>query len=150
MQKLLKKFPTLINLYPPFIGAGIKVHLPTGDYTNFHVSMKLKITNQNYVGTQFGGSLYSMCDPFFMLIAMNKLGREYLVWDKSATIDFISPGKGQVHAHFQIPDNEIQEIIKRVEANGKDEPVFEVNIIDNTNTIIAKVSKKLWIRKKKK
>jgi len=148
VQKILKKFPALINLYPPFLGAGIKISLPLGDFTEFYVSMKLTKTNQNYVGTQFGGSLYSMCDPFFMLIAMNKLGRDYLVWDKSASIDFISPGRTKVHAIFKISDQEIAQIIKRVSENGKDEPTFEIIVKDENDRPVARVTKKLWIKKK--
>ena len=83
----------LLSLYPPYLGAGIRVRA-AADLRTFEVRMKLGRFNRNYVGTQFGGSLYSMCDPFFMLILAEALGRGYIVWDKAATIRFRRPGRG--------------------------------------------------------
>jgi hypothetical protein len=137
----------LMGLYPPFLGAGIQVkHLEeSGGYL---VSMGLKFYNKNYVGTQFGGSLYSMCDPFYMLILMQKLGREYLVWDKAAAIKFKQPGRGKVSAHFEISQAELDQVIKEVERQGKYEPIFTVDVIDTDGRVVATVEKTLWIKKK--
>ena len=82
--------------------------------------MKLRWWNRNYVGTQFGGSLYSMCDPFFMLILVEALGPRYVVWDKAATIRFRRPGRGTVHATFHIPQERIDEIRAAADARRKD------------------------------
>ena len=67
----------LINFYPPFFGAGVRARQV--DEHTVRVEMKLTFLNQNAVGTHFGGSLYSMCDPWFMLILMRLLGRDYFV-----------------------------------------------------------------------
>lgn len=64
----------LINFYPPFFGAGIRIKKISEDKTTVEVQMKLTFWNRNYVGTQFGGSLYAMTDPFFMLILIENLG----------------------------------------------------------------------------
>lgn len=77
-----------MNLYPPFLGAGIRVRHIAGDFREVRVRMGLNRLNRNYVGTQFGGSLYAMTDPFFMLMLMENLGRDYVVWDKAANIEF--------------------------------------------------------------
>ena len=89
-------FRNFINFWPPYWAAGIRVMKIAPDKTSVEVEMKLKMTNQNYVGTHFGGSLYAMCDPFFMLILIENLGRDYIVWDKAATIRFRSPGLSRV------------------------------------------------------
>ena len=103
LSKLRKKYILkLINLYPPYLGAGISVRALNQEETSLEVSMKLRSWNQNYVGTHFGGSLYSMCDPWFMLVLIKELGAEYLVWDKAASIRFVRPGKGRVRAVFEI------------------------------------------------
>ena len=94
----------IMTLYPPYLGAGIRVQHMSADFRHVKVRMGLGWYNRNYVGTQFGGSLYSMTDPFFMLMIMENLGRDYIVWDKAASIDFISPGKGPVHAEFRVDD----------------------------------------------
>ena len=87
----------VMTLYPPYLGAGISVQHMSADFRHVKVRMGLGWYNRNYVGTQFGGSLYSMVDPFYMLMLMENLGRDYIVWDKAASIDFVSPGKGPVY-----------------------------------------------------
>lgn len=110
--------------------------------------MPLRFYNKNYVGTHYGGSLYSMCDPFYMLILMEKLGRNYLVWDKAANIRFKKPGKGKVTAHFVISTEEVSMIRQKVETEGKYEPSFTIEVKDEDNDIVAIVEKKLWVKKK--
>ena len=66
----------LLNFYPPYLGAGVKVRYISSDFREVRVSMGLKWYNRNYVRTQFGGSLYSMTDPFYMLMLMENLGRD--------------------------------------------------------------------------
>lgn len=136
-----------MNFYPPYIGAGVKIK-GSKDETVFDVSMRLTPFNRNYVGTHFGGSLYSMCDPFYMLILLKILGKEYLVWDKAASIDFKKPGKGRVRAHFEISDAEVEDVIKQVHANGKYEPKFQVDILNEDDEVVAVVNKTLWVKKK--
>jgi len=138
----------LINLYPPYLGAGVSVRSLNSEETKLEVSMKLRPWNQNYVGTHFGGSLYSMCDPWFMLVLLKILGRDYLVWDKAASIRFLRPGKGKVRAIFDITPERVEEIISSVEAEGKVEPEFEVDVLNDKDEVIAKVHKTLWVKKK--
>ena len=111
--------------------------------------MPLRFWNKNYVGTHFGGSLYTMCDPFFMLILINNLGSGYIVWDKAATIRFKKPGTGLVRAVFHIPRERIEEIRFQAEALGKVEPQFQVQVTDSDGNVIAEVDKLLYVRKKK-
>jgi acyl-coenzyme A thioesterase PaaI-like protein len=137
----------LLSLYPPYLGAGIRVRA-AADLRTFEVRMKLSRFNRNYVGTQFGGSLYSMCDPFFMLILAEALGRGYIVWDKAATIRFRRPGRGTVRATFHIPPERIAEIRAAADAQGKIEPTFEVAVLDDAGEIVAEVEKLLYVRRK--
>jgi len=136
----------LINFYPPLLGAGIRAR--TIDEYTIRVEMKLTALNRNIVGSHFGGSLYAMCDPWFMLILMRTLGEDYIVWDKAASIQFLQPGRGTVTATFHIPHERIAEI--RLEADGgqKIEPIFTVDVLDAQGQAIAHVEKLLYIRKK--
>ncbi len=137
----------LLNLYPPYLGAG--VHVKTSpDLRTYEVRMKLRWWNRNYVGTHFGGSLYSMCDPFFMMILMEALGRGYIVWDKAAAIRFRRPGKGTVRAVFQIPPERVEEIRAEADAGGKVEPVFTVEVVDEHGEVVAEIEKLLYVRRK--
>ncbi|MEA2601240.1 MAG: hypothetical protein QOF89_2232 [Acidobacteriota bacterium] len=137
----------LLSLYPPYLGAGVRVR-SSPDLRTFEVRMKLRWWSRNYVGTQFGGSLYSMCDPFFMLILMEALGRDYVVWDKAATIRFRRPGRSTVKATFQIPQERIEEIRAAADAERKVEPVFMVEIVDEQGEVVAEVEKLLYVRRK--
>lgn len=135
----------LLSFWPPYLGAGIRVR-PSADLRTFEVRMKLRWWNRNYVNTHFGGSLYSMCDPFFMLILIQALGRGYVVWDKAATIRFRRPGKGTVRATFHIPQERVDEIRAAADRGEKIEPVFTVEILDEQGEVVAEVEKLLYVR----
>ena len=138
-----------INTYAPYIGAGIKIEHINLDQGLCVVSMGLNSLNKNIVGTQFGGSLYSMVDPFYMLMLMHQLGSSYVVWDKSSHIEFVAPGNSKVTARMKIPSDEI----KTIQDLAKDgESVFreyKVDIVDEQQKIIATVTKTIYIRLRK-
>jgi acyl-coenzyme A thioesterase PaaI-like protein len=141
-------FKTLINCYPPYLGAGIRVAYVSDDYRELLVRMKLRFYNRNYVGSHFGGSLYAMIDPFFMLMLMQVLGKEYVVWDKAAAIEFTKPGRGMVQAHFRLTDPMIAEIRARTALGEKYLPEFSIDITDSGNELVARGFKTLYIRRK--
>lgn len=137
----------LLGLYPPYLGAGIRVKASL-DLRTFEVRLRLRWWNRNFVGTHFGGSLYAMCDPFFMLILLEALGRDYIVWDKAATIRFRRPGKGTVRATFHIPPERVEEIRAAADAQGKIEPTFQVEVVDERGEVVAEVEKLVYVRRK--
>ena len=137
-----------LNFYPPYIGAGVRVRHISADFQLVQVKMGLGWYNRNYVGTQFGGSLYSMTDPFFMLMVMECLGRQYIVWDKAARIDFIAPGKGPVYANFAIDDALLTEIRTRTATGDKYLPELHVDVCDGAGTLVERVHKTLYVRLK--
>ena len=143
--RLLRWF---LTLYPPYLGAGVRVQALSADFRHAKVRMGLGWYNRNYVGTQFGGSLYSMVDPFYMLLLIEQLGREYIVWDKAASIDFISPGKGPVYAEFAIDDALLDEIRLQTAGGEKYLPHLKVEIHDGSGTLVARVDKTLYVRRK--
>jgi acyl-coenzyme A thioesterase PaaI-like protein len=144
--RLLK---TLINLWPPFLGAGIKVRHIAADWKQIDVRLRLGLTNRNYVGVHFGGSLYAMTDPFFMLMLMQSLGRDYVVWDKAGAIEYHKPGKGVVTACFTLQDSQLQDIRHRTAGGEKYLPELTVDIRDEAGDIVATVNKTLYVRRKK-
>lgn len=143
-------FKLILNIYPPYWGTGIWVKKISKDYREVLVEMKLRFYNRNYVKTHFGGSIYAMVDPFYMLMLMQILGKDYIVWDKSAHIEFVKPGRGTVWAHFVITDEQIEDILKKTENGERYLPEFHVNVTDESNDIVAKVKKVLYVRKRLK
>ncbi|KAF1007370.1 MAG: hypothetical protein GAK32_02305 [Pseudomonas fluorescens] len=143
--RLLRWF---LSLCPPYLGAGVRVQYLSDDLRHAKVRMGLGWYNRNYVGTQFGGSLYSMVDPFYMLLLMENLGRDYIVWDKAASIDFISPGKGPVYAEFMIDEALLDEVRRQTAGGEKYLPRLKVEIHDGSGTLVARVDKTLYVRRK--
>jgi acyl-coenzyme A thioesterase PaaI-like protein len=126
----------------------VRVTHVSDDFHTVKVEMPLRFYNKNYVGTHFGGSLYAMCDPFYMLMLMNILGPGYIVWDKAATIRFKRPGRGLVKATFTIPEEKIAEIRAAADSQPKVEPEFHVTVTDAEGNVVADIDKLLYVRKK--
>lgn len=143
-----KYLRVIANFWLPFFGAGIKIVYASPDYREIKVRMKLHWYNKNYVGTHFGGSLYAMTDPFYMMMLINNLGPGYIVWDKAAKIDFIKPGRGTVHTHFKFSEIDIQEIKAKADELGR--YVFDkrADIVDDAGEVVATVNKTLYVRSK--
>ena len=139
----------LLNIWPPFRAAGIRVREIAPDFRSATVELRMRLLNRNYVGTHFGGSLFAMTDPFFMILMMKNLGPGYLVWDKEGTVRFLKPARGTVTARFELPEERIAEARARTVSGEKHEPVFRVEIVDAQGTVVADVAKTLYIRKKK-
>ncbi len=137
-----------INFYGPFLGAGVKLKQLTKDYRYAKVSMPLTFYNKNYMGTQFGGSLYAMVDPWYMLMLIKNLGKEYIVWDKGANIQFKKPGRGTVSAEFKLTQDIIDDIKAYVDQHTKMDYTFKVEIQDEEGNLICEVDKVVYIRKK--
>lgn len=138
----------LLSFWPPYFFSGIRVKKVAPDFRTVEVTMGLHWYNTNYVGTQFGGTLYAMCDPFFMFILLENLGPNYIVWDKAASIRFRKPGRGRVHAKFHIPDARIEEIRQAADRDPKVEPSFQVSVTDDQGQVIAEVEKLLYVKRK--
>jgi hypothetical protein len=136
----------LIAFYPPLAGAGVRARVVATEPLAFESVLRLRWWNRNYVGTQFGGSLYTMCDPFYMLILLDALGRDYVVWDKAATIRFRRPGRGAVRARFEIGRERIDEIRAEADRAGRAEPRFTAEIRAEDGELVAEVDKLLSVR----
>lgn len=138
-----------MNLWPPFMGAGIKVEHIGKDYKTARVRLRMGLANRNIVGVHFGGSLFAMTDPFFMMLVQHQLGRSYVVWDRAAKIDFLKPGRGTVHAEFQVTDEQIKEILQAAASGEKVLKDFAVDVKDASGDVVAHIVKTLYIRKKR-
>lgn len=151
--KKLQNIPSiskfLFNHYPPYRGAGIHIEVMNLELCHVRVKMPLTWKNQNLVGTHFGGSLYSMVDPFYMLILMHHLGSKYIVWDKAAEINFLSPGRSTVYADIRVDLAEIEQIRELAENYAPVLRTYHLNIFDESGVRIAEVQKTLYIRRKK-
>jgi acyl-coenzyme A thioesterase PaaI-like protein len=137
-----------MNFWPPFRGAGIRVRHIAGDWSEVRVELRAGRIRRNFVGTHYGGSLFSMTDPFYALMLIHRLGERYLVWDQAASIDFVSPGRGAVTAAFSLTEERIREIERQAAAGQKVLPQFDVEVRDEAGALVARVRKTLYVRLK--
>jgi acyl-coenzyme A thioesterase PaaI-like protein len=137
-----------INWYPPYLGMGVRVRSYRDDFTRFEVELRARWYNRNLFGTHFGGSLYAMSDPFFVFIITSNLGRGYIVWDKSAAIDFLKPASGTILGIFEINKDRLAEIRAEVDQLGKNTYHFEADLVDEAGQTVARVKKEVYVRSK--
>jgi hypothetical protein len=147
-KALRRHMRILMNVCPPFLGAGIRVKRIQPDWNEIDVQMKLHPWNSNYAGTDYGGSLYSMTAPFFMIMLIENLGPDCVVWDKSASIRFKKPGRGTVSASFRLADQQIDEIKQALQTEEKIERMFLVEVKDEAGTTVAEIQKTVHVKEK--
>lgn len=138
----------IMNLWPPYLFSGVRVRTIADDWRHAEIELRSHWWNRNYVGVHFGGNLFSMTDPFWMLLTMNALGKDYIVWDKAGAIDFRKPGRGTVRAHFRVDDAMLDEIRAATAGGDKYLRWCETEIVDAGGEVVARVRKQLYIRRK--
>ena len=137
----------VFNLWPTFRFAGVRVRAIATDFTAATVELRLGLLNRNYVGTAFGGTLYAMTDPFYMLMMMRQLGAGYVVWDRAGAVRYLKPGKGVITANFVLPAEEVARVRGLLGESGKLDQTYTVDLRDAVGQLIAQVEKTLYIRK---
>lgn len=138
-----------INLWPPFFFSGIKLTEMSEDWRHARVELRLRPWNRNYVGTQFGGSLFAMTDPFWMLLILHQLGKDYIVWDRAGEISFENPGRGDVSATFDVSPEIIEDLRAAAASGEKVLRWYETNVISADGTVVATVRKQIYVRLKR-
>lgn len=137
-----------LNLFPVFRRTGGRVTFISSDWKTVKARLPLNMFTRNIVGTIFGGSMYSFCDPIYMLMLMKVLGKDYIVWDKSAAIQFIKPGTNTLHAVFNITNTEIEEIEMELLNQFSITQHFQIQLLSQDNVIHATIDKELYMRRK--
>ncbi|HKE48384.1 MAG TPA: DUF4442 domain-containing protein [Rhodanobacteraceae bacterium] len=137
-----------MNLWPPFLFAGIRVLEISDDFRRARVVLRRHWYNRNYVGTHFGGSLFAMTDPFWMILMLRRLGAGYIVWDKSGEIDFVEATREPVHAEFDLDDALVDEVRAATAGGEKYLRWVETEVRTAGGSVVARVRKQLYVRRK--
>lgn len=148
----MSRFARLIrkaNWYPPFIGMGIRIRETSDDLSRFVVELRPRWYTRNLFGTHFGGSLYTMSDPFYVFVLTANLGDGYIVWDKSAAIDFLKPATGTITGVFEVSRERLAEISAEVDRLGRQTFHFEAELRDERDEAVARVRKEVYVRSKR-
>ncbi len=138
-----------LNIWPPYLFSSIHIDRISADFREFDVTLRLRPWSQNYVGTQFGGSLFAMCDPWWMIGTLRNLGeRDYIVWDQAGEIDFVSPGRGHVRTSIRITDELLDEVRAATEGGEKHLVWCSNDILSEDGQVVARYRKRLYVRRK--
>ena len=130
------------------LGTGISLKKVSRDLSRFEVEMKLRWYNRNLVGIHYGGSLYSMCDPWYMFILIANLGKGYAVMDKAANIRYLKPGKGTLKCIFELTGSQIKAIKDEINTVGKKDYTFLCEVKNEAGEVVTEVEKVVYVRKK--
>lgn len=139
-----------LNFIPAYRGTGGRVTYISDDYTEVHVRIPLSWRTRNYVGTIYGGSMYGAIDPVYMIMLIQMLGRDYVVWDKAASIRFRRPGRTTLRAKFVVEQSEVEAIKTELLGRKSVDRVYKVELVDDAGKIHAEVEKTLYIARRER
>ena len=139
----------LMNLWPPFLFTGIRVTAIGEDWRSARTVLRRRWYNRNYVGVPFGGSLFAMTDPFWMILIGENLGRDYRVWDQAATIEFVAPGRSDVSCEFLVTDAILDELRTAAADGSKVLRWFDCDVKAADGSLVARVRKQVYVRRKR-
>ena len=139
-----------LNFFPAYRGTGGRVTYMSDDYTEVHVRLPLSWRTRNYVGTIYGGSIYGAVDPVYMIMLVKLLGRDYVVWDKAASIRFRRPGRTTLRAKFVLDGSEVEAIKSELQGRKSVDRVYKVNLVDDAGKVHAEVEKTLYIARRER
>lgn len=137
-----------INLYPPFLGIGLRVYDWADDWTEVRTKLLLTPINRNTHGTAFGGSIGAMTDAFHALLLTGQLGSGYNVWDVAAQIEYVSPGAGTVYGTFRVTPEQAQEVREAAAGGEKVLRWFDIELTLRDGTVVARARRQVYVRKR--
>jgi acyl-coenzyme A thioesterase PaaI-like protein len=135
-------------IFACYRGTGGRAQYVAEDWSEVHLDLPLSWRTRNYVGTIFGGSMYSAVDPIYMVMLIRRLGKDYVVWDKAASIQFKKPGRETLHARFVVTDGELAAIRAALETQRSIDRTYLIELKDSSGTVCATVEKLIYIRKR--
>ncbi|MCC9205511.1 DUF4442 domain-containing protein [Arthrobacter sp. zg-Y769] len=138
-----------MNIWPPFAFTGIRVTRLDPEYLGVSVRLRSYWWNKNVAGVHFGGSLFAMTDPFWMMLLLHHLGSDHVVWDRAAEIEFMKPGKGEVRAEFVLDPADVERLRGLARDGEKVLEWFSVDVTDGSGEVVARIRKQVYVRRKR-
>ncbi|KJL39947.1 acyl-coenzyme A thioesterase PaaI-like protein [Microbacterium terrae] len=150
MQITPRRLALGMSLWAPNLWSGIRIRRFADDWTSATVELHVNLITRNYVKTAFGGSMSAMTDPYFFMLVMHQLGRDYVVWDTRGEIEFVKPGRGVLTARFTVPREKAEELRERARGGAKVLAWFETEITDAAGDVVARVRREVYVREKRR
>lgn len=138
----------LVNFLPCIRRTGGRVIYISKDFHELTVRLKLTWRTRNIMGTIFGGSMYASTDPFYMIMLMQILGENYVVWDKGCSFRFKRPAKETIYAKFKITPEMLKTVMEQVEAQGEHTFTWPLEYKNEKGDVFVEFEKMLYVAKK--
>ena len=135
-------------IFACYRGTGGRLKHIAPDWSEVRLELPLSWRTRNYVGTIFGGSIYSAVDPIYMIMLIRRLGPEYVVWDRSASIQFRKPGRATLRARCVVTDEEVAAIRRALETERSIDRSYIIDLADSSGLVCATVEKVIYIRRR--
>jgi len=136
----------LFRVHPAYRGTGGRVTHIAPDWSEVRVEVPHNWRTKNYMGTIFGGSMYGAVDPIYAIMLIKRLGDDFVVWDKAASIEFKKPGKETLTATFELSDDEVSAV--KAALDGETDSIdreYTVDLVDDAGTTHATVEKTIHV-----
>ena len=137
------------NFLPAYRRTGARITYIADDIREVRLKLPFNWKTRNYIGTTFGGSVFSSVDGVHLVMLIKALGRGYTVWDKSATIHYKKPTKTALYANIVLDEEEIETIREELKDKDNTERFYCIYLTDKDGVVHATVERVLYIGKKK-
>jgi hypothetical protein len=136
------------NFFPTYRSTGAWITYIADDYHEIRIRLPLGWRTKNYVGTMFGGSMFASGDGVFMVMLIKVLGRDYIIWDKAATVRFRKPARTTLYGRFLLSPEEIDGIRAGTAGGERVERTHRVELTDRDGTVHAEIDWLIHIRRR--
>ena len=140
-----------LNFYPPLLFQRIWVRKFHLGFLGVDVKISNSLLNRNYNGSIFGGSIFSATDPFYAVIfdqLMQRRGFKVRVWLKSASIQYLKPGKSTLYFTLKISEEMINDAEECLRKNTKFIKSYPINLYNKKGELCAFVMNEVYLRNK--
>jgi hypothetical protein len=136
------------NLHPAYRGTGGRVVHVAPDLSHIRVSLPLSWRTRNLLGSLYGGSLFAVTDGVHPMLLMAALGRDFIVWDKAASIRYRRPGRSTLYADFTIDKAEVEAIRAALAVTPELERTYQVELKDSGGVVHTVVERTVYVAEK--
>jgi hypothetical protein len=138
-----------LRLYPPMLFQRIWIKRFHKGFSGVDVKIGKSIINTNFNGSIFGGTIYGATDPFYAVLfdqLLQRRGFKVRVWLKSASIQYLKPGRSHLYFTIVITDEMLEEASAALHTIGKFVKAYPMEIKDVDGVICATVMNEVYIR----
>ena len=139
----------LMCFYPPMFFQRIWIKKIHKDFKGIDVKINKSLFTTNLGNSTFGGTIFSATDPFYALLfgqLMQRKGFKVTVWLKSAEIEYLVPGRTDLHYTIIITDEMIAKAETALKTEGKFVKAYSIEIYNTSDELCAKAINEVYIR----